>query len=159
MSTHEASIATSIIGLIGVPLQLFLYPRVQKYFGTIRSYKIFSGLFPLSYSLMPFLSLGQSDNDKIKLHTGISLAFILTLHTIGRVISVPATISLLNDSSPDPSRLGVVNGIGQSVSAVSRTLGPIIAAYSFAYGLENEFIGILWWILALVALAGTVLIN
>ncbi|KAE9364271.1 MFS general substrate transporter, partial [Stipitochalara longipes BDJ] len=157
MSTREAGLATSIIGLVGVPLQLFLYPLIHRHFGTVRSYKIFSGLFPISYALIPFIPLSESSGNSAGSLTWISIIFILILHTIGRVVSVPATISLMNDASPHPLVLGAVNGLGQSVSAVARTLGPIFGSYSFAYGLENHLGVITWWILALVALAGTLM--
>ncbi|KAG0646677.1 hypothetical protein D0Z07_7401 [Hyphodiscus hymeniophilus] len=59
MSAREAGLATSIIGLVGVPLQLFFYPLIHNHLGTHNSYKIFSALFPLSYFLIPFLTLTQ----------------------------------------------------------------------------------------------------
>lgn len=159
MSSRHAASITSIIGLVGVPLQLFLYPRIQDHFGTTRSYKIFSGLFPIAYAMTPFVSLARSNNGGSGLLEGFLLAFILILHTIGRVISVPATISLINDCSPHASMLGTVNGLGQSISAVSRTLGPIIGTILFSRDLESHFTGSSWWILAVVALLGTVLIR
>ena len=159
MSARQAGLATSMIGLVGVPLQLLLYPQIHKRFGTVRSYKIFSTLFPISYALIPFIPLGQSNRNHPGLLIWSFLLFTLTLHTTGRVISVPATILLLNDSSPRTSLLGAVNGLGQSVSAASRTLGPIIGAYCFAYGSENQLHGAPWWMLALIALTGTLLIR
>jgi hypothetical protein len=158
MSARQAGLATSIIGLVGVPLQLLFYPRIQERLGTIMSYKIYSGLFPISYALIPFIPFTQSNSNGNGMLTWFCITFVLILHTTGRVVAIPATISLVNDSSPHPSLRGVVNGLGQSVTGTFRTLGPIIGAYAFAYGLENQLVGILWWSLAGVALTGTLLI-
>jgi hypothetical protein len=121
MSARQAGLATSIIGLVGVPLQLLFYPRIQERLGTIMSYKIYSGLFPISYALIPFIPFTQSNSNGNGMLTWFCITFVLILHTTGRVVAIPATISLVNDSSPHPSLRGVVNGLGQSVTGTFRT--------------------------------------
>lgn len=157
MSSLQAGLITSVIGVVGIPLQIFFYPRIQGRLGTIRAYKMFSILFPLSYALIPWVSLTSREKNTIHWSTWLFLTAILVVHTIGRVVSGPATISLLNAATPMPSVRGATNGVGQAISGIFRTLGPIVAAYSFAYGAEVRS-GICWWVLSVVSSIGSFLI-
>lgn len=69
---------------------------------------------------------------------------------------MPATIILLNNCSPHPSVLGTVHGIGQSVSAAFRTIGPIVSGWWYGAGLEHGVVGAAWWAIAGVSAAGCV---
>lgn len=49
--------ATSILGVLGMLLQVFLYPPVHARLGTLRSFQWFLFLFPIAYFLAPFLAV------------------------------------------------------------------------------------------------------
>lgn len=53
--------------------------------------------------------------------------------------------------------LGTVHGIGQSVSSLTRTFGPVFFSWLFGKGLERGVIGLAWWCMGLVAVGGWVL--
>ena len=63
---------------------------------------------------------------------------------------------LINNCSPHPSVLGTVHGLGQSVSAACRTVGPVIAGWAYGVGLERGVVGLGWWATAAVAAVGCV---
>lgn len=159
MSLREASLITAIIGAAGVPLQVLFYPWVQERFGTVRSYRLFSIAFPISYLVIPFVSLLPLSSKLDRILLWVALVAILILHTIGRVISVPATIAQVNDCAPHPTMLGTINGLGQAVSAAFRTMGPVVGASVFAASMSIEALWIPWCLLALVAVSGTILIK
>jgi hypothetical protein len=160
MPPRSVGFAMAILGIIGLVLQLVMYPSLHKRFGTVRCFQIFCGLFPIAYALAPYLALVHSSQPPPKQATGpliwVSIAIVLLLQVTARTFALPATIILMNNASPHPSVLGTVHGIGHSVSSAARTLGPIMSGYLYGVGLENGIIGASWWTLSLVALVGWV---
>lgn len=153
-------IALAILGFIGITLQLFLYPKLSHRLGTAKSYRIFLGLFPAAYTLAPFLSRVPSWSAP---PAGISGPFIwiavigvLFIQVLARTFALPCTTILVNNVSPHPSVLGTVHGIGQSVSSLTRTIGPIMFSWVFGKGLNMGIVGLGWWLMASVALVGFV---
>lgn len=67
---------------------------------------------------------------------------------------LPAAIILVNNSVSDPSVLGTVHGVAQSISSGARTLGPFLGGLGLSLGLSHNIIGAVWWALAVEALLG-----
>jgi hypothetical protein len=160
MPASTVGIATSILGILGMVLQIFLYPSIQDRLGTVLSFRYSIYLFPIAYFLAPYLSILPSSNlppepaSGYAIWSGITL--VLFIQVTARTFALPATIILLNNCSPHPSVLGTIHGLGQSISATSRTLGPIIAGWWYGAGLEHGIGGLAWWGTGGVACAGCV---
>lgn len=153
-------VALAILGVIGISLQLFLYPTLSHRLGTAKSYRIFLALFPIAYTVAPFLSRVPSWS---KLPAGVSGPFVwmaivgvLLVQVLARTFALPCTTILVNNVSPHPSVLGTVHGIGQSVSSLTRTIGPIMFSWTFGKGLDMGIVGLGWWLMAAVAAIGFV---
>ncbi|KAJ3558710.1 hypothetical protein NPX13_g9657 [Xylaria arbuscula] len=73
---------------------------------------------------------------------------------MARTVTLPASIILLNNCSPHPSVLGLVHGLGQSVSAGFRTVGPVVGGWWYGASLEAGVVGASWWGVAGVAALG-----
>jgi hypothetical protein len=142
-------VALAILGVIGISLQLFLYPTLSHRLGTAKSYRIFLALFPIAYTVAPFLSRVPSWS---KPPAGVSGPFVwmaivgvLLVQVLARTFALPCTTILVNNVSPHPSVLGTVHGIGQSVSSLTRTIGLVLG-----------IVGLGWWLMAAVAAIGFV---
>ena len=153
-------VALAILGGIGITLQLFLYPKLSHQLGTAKSYRISLALFPAAYTLAPFLSRVASWS---KPPAGVSGPFVwmaiigvLFIQVLARTFALPCTTILVNNVSPHPSVLGTVHGIGQSVSSLTRTIGPIMFSWVFGKGLNIGVVGLGWWLMAVVATVGFV---
>ena len=153
-------VALAILGAIGITLQLFLYPKLSHRLGTAKSYRIFLALFPVTYTLAPFLSRVPSWS---KPPAGVSgpyvwivMICVLFIQVLARTFALPCTTILVNNVSPHPSVLGTVHGIGQSVSSLTRTIGPIMFSWVFGKGLNIGIVGLGWWLMAAVATVGCV---
>jgi hypothetical protein len=158
MPPPRIGLALAILGVIGITLQLFIYPNLAHRLGTAKSYRIFLALFPVSYTLAPFLSRVPS---WAKPPDGVSGPYIWTamigvlfIQVLARTFALPCTAILINNVSPHPSVLGTVHGIGQSVSSLTRTFGPIMFAWVFGKGLDMGIVGLAWWLMAAVAVVG-----
>ncbi|EFR05366.1 hypothetical protein MGYG_08377 [Nannizzia gypsea CBS 118893] len=136
--------------LIGLPIQIFIYPRVQWRLGTLRSFRIFLPFSPLAYLLAPFLVL-LPDHPYI---VWPALSAVIFLQVVSRTFSLPATVILVNNSVPDRSVLGTLHGVAQSAFSASRTLGPLIAGWGLGLGLKHNIVGAIWWSLAIEAFLG-----
>lgn len=153
-------LAGAILGVMGITLQLFLYPRLSHKLGTIRCYRLFLLFFPITYTLAPFLSRIHSTTPPPEGVSGLlvwmCITVVLLIQVFARTFALPCAIILINNCSPHPSVLGTVHGIGQTVSSLTRTIGPIIFAWVFGRSLDMGIVGLAWWILALVAVLGSV---
>lgn len=155
-----AAIGTSlaILGVIGISLQLILYPRISFRFGTVPCYRISLLVFPLVYMAMPFLAQVPSSSPSPQPASGVAfwMALILVLATqvLARTFALPGTAILINNACPHPSVLGTIHGLGQSVSSLMRTVGPIGAGLSYGAGLRAGVVGAVFWGMAGWALLG-----
>ena len=152
-------LALAILGVIGITLQLFLYPRLSHRLGTAPSYRIFLLLFPITYTLVPFLSVVPSRSQPPAGVSGFliwaAITIVLFVQVLTRTFALPCAAILINNCCPHPSVLGTVHGLGQSVSSLTRTFGPIMGGWIFGRGLDIGVVGLAWWILACVAVVGS----
>ncbi|CAG8312116.1 unnamed protein product [Penicillium nalgiovense] len=150
LPSSRVGLATAIIGFIGLPLQISLYPLIQTKLGTLTSFRTFLPFSPIAYMLMPFLVILP----RIPWIVWPSFTFVVSLQVISRTFILPAAIILVNNCVTDPSILGTVHGVAQSISSGARTLGPFLGGWGLGLGLENNMIGAVWWALAVEALLG-----
>lgn len=150
LPSSRVGLATAIIGVIGLPLQILLYPRIQSRLGTLTSFRTFLPFSPAAYVLMPFLVLIP----KMPWLVWPAFTFTVGLQVISRTFSLPAAIILVNNCVTDASVLGTVHGVAQSVSSAARTLGPFIGGWGLGLGLQHNMIGATWWAVAVEALVG-----
>ena len=155
MPPRQVGVAMAILGVIGITLQLLIYPRVNDKWGTIPSYRIFVYCFPIAYALTPYLAVVPSSSappapaDGVKVW--MALCGVLAIQVVARTFVLPATMILVNNCSPHPSVLGTIHGIAQSVGSVARTTGPAVAGWTFGVGLNTGLVGLAWWGLTGVA--------
>ena len=158
MPPRLVGIAMAILGVIGITLQLFIYPRLNDKYGVIPLYRIFVYGFPIAYLLAPYLSIVPSKSSAPAPADGpgiwLALCGVLLVQVLGRTFVLPSTMILINNCSPHPSVLGTIHGIAQSVGSAARTFGPAVAGYLFGVGLNIGVVGLSWWILAGIAAFG-----
>ncbi len=160
MPSRSVGFAMAILGTIGISLQLLLYPFLSQRLGTISSFRLSLLLFPVAYCLAPYLAIVPSTSQPPAQATGFllyaALTLVLFIQVLGRTFALPATVILVNNSSPHPSVLGTVHGVAQSVNSGMRTLGPVLGGWGLGIGLRIGIVGTVWWALAAVAAAGWV---
>ncbi|GAW23239.1 hypothetical protein ANO14919_127910 [Xylariales sp. No.14919] len=158
MPAATVGLATSILGIIGMVLQIFAYPPVHARLGTLRGFRYFMALFPVAYFLAPYLAVLPSATEAPEPASGIIIWMFMTVvqvfQVMARTVTLPASIILLNNCSPHPSVLGLVHGLGQSVSAGFRTVGPVVGGWWYGASLEAGVVGAGWWGVAGVAALG-----
>lgn len=147
LSTEQVGLATAIIGAIGLPLQILIYPSLNTRLGTLTAYKSFLPFSIAAYVLLPFLVLLPDSNWLV----WPSLTAIFALQVLSRTFALPSTVILVNNSSPSPRALGTIHGFAQSVSSGARTAGPVVGGWLLGWGLKANCVGAVWWTIAGVA--------
>lgn len=149
LSAPRVGLATAIIGIIGFPLQLILYPWLSTRFGTLKCYRLFLPCSAIACGLIPFLVLIPGEWLVWPALTGV-----LVLEVLARTLALPGSIILINNSCPHSSVLGTIHGVGQSVASAAKTIGPVLGGWGLGLGLQHNLVGGVWWALAIVALLG-----
>lgn len=150
LTSDRVGLATAIIGVIGFPLQILLYPSLNSKLGTLPSYKWFLPFSVLAYLVMPYLALLPNKPFLI----WPALTFVLAFQVISRTFALPGSTILVNNSTPHPRVLGTIHGFAQSVSSGARTLGPTLGGWGLGLGLGGNCVGAVWW-----AMAGIAVLN
>lgn len=145
----RVGMAMSILGVIGITLQLFVYPTLSARLGTLRCLRLFLLCFPITYFLVPYLALVPSTspppNPKSGFALWVSIAAVLFCQVIGRTFALPNNTILVNNASPHPSILGTFHGFAQSCTSAARTVGPMLGGYLYGVGLAKGMVGGVWW--------------
>lgn len=149
LSSKNVGLATAIIGVIGFPLQLLMYPRMQSKLGTLPSYRMFLPFSILAYLSVPYLALLPNK----PLLIWPTLTVVLSLQVISRTFALPGQTLLANNCTPHPGVLGLIHGLAQSVSSGARTIGPTVGGWGLGLGLAGNCVGAIWWAMACVAAA------
>ena len=147
LTSDRVGLATAIIGIIGFPLQILMYPSVNSKLGTLSSYRWFLPFSVVAYCIMPYLALLP---DKAYIMWP-SLTIVLAFQVISRTFALPSSTILINNCTPHTSVLGTIHGFAQSVSSGARTLGPTLGGWGLGLGLGGNLVGAVWWVMAGIA--------
>lgn len=151
MASPTIGIFLSAFGIFGILIQLCIYPTLQAWLGTLRSYRVALTIFPFAYILAPYICLIPHNYPTLQY---FSIALILFLQVTARTFGIPSSVILLTNSAPTPLALGAVHGVGNMLSSLSRTVGPMLGGVIFGWGLDSGVVGTVWWSYLLLISAG-----
>lgn len=154
LSSQKVGFANTTIGMIGIPLQLVVYPMLIGRVGVKRSYRTFLPLSIAAYCLLPYLVV-LPDNVVL---IWTCLSAILVLHLLSRTFVNPATVMLVDDSAPSPNLLGTVHGVATSISSFARIMGPTTGGLLLGWGLAHNIVGLPLWVLTIVAVVNWIVL-
>lgn len=148
LTQEKVGLAMAILGIIGLPLQIFLYPPLNTKLGTLPGYRTFLPFSILAYVAIPFLVLVP---ERPAWLVWVLLSVVLGSQVLARTFALTGTVILVNNSSPGRDALGTVHGVAQSASSAARMLGPTVGGWLLGLGLSANFVGGVWWLMAGVA--------
>ncbi|KAK1711856.1 hypothetical protein BDP67DRAFT_545110 [Colletotrichum lupini] len=147
-----------IVGMMGLPTQLFIYPRISRRLGTLKMWRKFMLGMPLLYFIVPYIAAMPSTTPPPAGKTGFVVWFLIILVQIMMVgtstFVVPAQLVLTNLSSPHPSALARTHSSAFLLSGLMRSATSSIAGIVYSYGSSHNITGLVWWIASGVAVLG-----
>lgn len=153
LASPSVGLYLATLGICGIMLQLFLYPRIQRHIGNLGVFRLASSIFPVAYLLAPYLSLLSGH----KTAKWVAMAAVLFLQVMARTMAMPSSVILLTEAAPRRSVMGTIHGAGSTLSAFSSAVGPIVGGMILARGIDLGIVGLVWWcwllLVSLVTLA------
>ncbi|EOA80851.1 uncharacterized protein SETTUDRAFT_157834 [Exserohilum turcica Et28A] len=145
---------TCIFGILGLPFQLLLYPRITQSLGVLKTWRYLMFAFPLIWFLYPYFAVLPSSTPPPSEKTGFFIwGFIVFLATISGLFVgcvMPCQLILVAQSSPHPSALARTQSIAFFASTATRASSSAISGRLLAYGLDRNLTGLPFWLSALM---------
>ncbi|KAK3721810.1 hypothetical protein LTR37_002975 [Vermiconidia calcicola] len=126
---HAVGTFIAINGVISVFVQGIIFPIFVTKMGVWKSYLLMIILYPLTYPLMPLLTLLPFGPWR---SAGIYLAMVIQNHL--NIIIPPCALILIKNATPSPLVLGTVNGACMSLLSAARTAAPPIEGIIYSKG-------------------------
>jgi MFS family permease len=148
LPTKTIGFILSAQGGLQVIAQMFIFPKVQKRLGTLRTFRLVIFSYPILYWIVPYVTL---------LPTFLqypAIFFILVWKVTTQAMSYPSNTMMLVNQAPSKRVLGTLNGFAASAASLARAIGPTIAGVIQAAGLNIGVSGLPWWTCAAVAVIG-----
>jgi Na+/melibiose symporter-like transporter len=142
LSSSIIGLWLSAFGILGILVQLMIYPRLQAYRGTLWAYRLALIMFPLAYIAAPYLSLCPTQGAL----RWVGIFFILFVQVTARTFAIPSSVILLTNVAPSKKVLGTIHGAGNMVSSLSRAVGPAVAGWVLGWGMDMGSVGAVWWL-------------
>ncbi|KAH3673658.1 hypothetical protein WICMUC_003561 [Wickerhamomyces mucosus] len=137
----------SSTGMLGIFVILVVFPYVDRHYESLPTYKRFIRIFPVTYTLTPFLVF-LADHKT----ASMVICYVFTcFKTLATSISFPQILLIVHNSSPAKHR-AMINGATISISALARCAGPLIWGYIFSWAQEYQIAWAGWWSLTVLAL-------
>jgi len=129
--TDQIGIFIAFGGAVLITYQLFGYTPMAKFFGPLKLFRVAMIAYVPMLLLFPHVSLITST---VPMWIGL-----LLLMASRYVISISAftSVFILISNSTEPARLGMVNGLGQTLAALARAIGPMLADPLFAWSVSS----------------------
>ncbi|KAF0319283.1 major facilitator superfamily transporter [Colletotrichum asianum] len=147
-----------IVGVMGLPTQLFIYPRINRRLGTLKMWRTFMMGMPLLYFIIPYIAAAPSTKAPPAGKEGFWVWFLIVLAQVLMVgtstFVVPAQLVLTNLSSPHPSALARTHSSAFLLTGLVRSATSSIAGVVYSYGSSHNITGLVWWIASAVAAVG-----
>lgn len=148
-------------GIVGIPMQIFIYPWLNQRFGLLKLWRLFYLGFPLLYLSCPYIAIMPSTTPPPGEKTGFGVwAFIVLIQTVTSLITsivTPSQLLLANFSSPHPSALGRTHSITFFTSMAVRAASSAMAGNLYAYGSTHNLTGLVFWVSTAVSLVAIML--
>ncbi|KAF2099108.1 MFS general substrate transporter, partial [Rhizodiscina lignyota] len=139
----------TLFGVFSMLCQFTLFPYVSQRFGVLNCYRACTFLFPITYFITPFTVLMPTPLTQQGAVLGV-----LLFKALADVFAFPCNTILLTNSANSVRILGTLNGVGTSLSAIGRAIGPYVVGRTFTWGVDIGYVVIAWWLLAGIAIIG-----
>lgn len=126
---HDVGSFGAANGLIAMAVQIVIFPPFVARVGVWKSYLIMMLLYPIGYTIPPFLTMLAPG---LQRSAGIYCIMIFQNHL--NIIIPPCLLILIKNATPSPLVLGTVNGACMAFICAARTIAPPLQGLIYAKG-------------------------
>ncbi|KXN84877.1 hypothetical protein AN958_12007 [Leucoagaricus sp. SymC.cos] len=147
-------------GACNAVFQVTCFPKLMHHYGPRKLYiRCFAGLL-VTFSAFPILSLLAKWRDCPGAMVWMTICCQMTFYTCV-FMSYGCTQLFIMDAAPSRNSLGAVNGLGQMISSVTRTIAPSFASSLFSLSLQHQLCGgyFVYFLLLSITVAGVYTSN
>lgn len=137
----------TLYGVIGMSIQLFVFPSVARHYGVLTCLKTTTIILPVTTFLIPFTTLLPTSAAQ-----QIVLSLILMVRSCASIFAYPCSAIMLTNSASTVRVLGRLNGVATSFCAIGRAIGPAIGGWAFTLGVDIGYVILPWWTLTAISL-------
>ncbi|PHH67940.1 hypothetical protein CDD82_980 [Ophiocordyceps australis] len=152
LDPQRIGLTLGLAGAAVIVFQAFVYQPLVARFGSLGTYRFSLLGLAVSMALMPWVA--QLQNSRPLLYTELGL--VLVLKNICAVAGLSSVMLLITNSCPSNASLGTLNGVAQTLSALGRSIGPLLSGSLFTLSTTVHPHGeaLVWSVFAALALAG-----
>lgn len=132
----------SAAGVTTIAFQAFVYGRVRNKVGSLGTYRYALLGLAISMILMPWV--GYADDEPLfgigsgQMWLYIEFCLVLIFKNICAVGGLSSVMLLITNSAPTHASLGTLNGLAQTLSALGRSVGPIVSGGLFTISVRIQ---------------------
>lgn len=141
----------TLYGIVCGIIQFVFYPSFVARFGIRNCYRFCSIVLPITYLLLPYTVLFESDAWR---YTALSIIMFIKAGCI--ITAFPSTTILLTNSCSSLRVLGTLNGFATAFSGLGRAAGPFLSGIVFTWGLDHGYVVAAFALLAGVGFLGII---
>ncbi|RUS19352.1 major facilitator superfamily domain-containing protein [Endogone sp. FLAS-F59071] len=152
---HDIGISLSIAGVMTLIMQLLLWPRLQRRFGTLPVFRCALAAYIPLYFVEGFLrNLVSASNPRL---IWVGLLTCLAIESLCNVTVYTSSMILVSNSASSLNTLGTINGFSQCMASGMRAIGPATCGVLYSWALGEEAlpwiarVHFMWGVLSVVA--------
>lgn len=148
LATKTIGYILSFQGLLQMLVQVFVFPVINRRFGSLALFRVSICVYPILYFLVPYLAL---------LPKGLrffGIFWLLLFKVSTQAFTYPSLQIMLANHSPSKKILGTLNGSAASSASLCRAFGPTVSGFIQTRGLSLGYSGLPWWVCSLIAITG-----
>eukprot|EP00731_Ephydatia_muelleri_P025353 Em0017g436a len=139
LSLLQIGVSLMVVGGVLLPFTLFTYPIMEKKFGSIQTFQINAILLVIFTILLPNIHFLAANSQPSALWAGLLIVMLCIRVTMTTCF---AAQGLLINNSVTHDKLGSVNGLAMSATALLRTIAPIFGGGLYSVSLTENAIAI-----------------
>ena len=147
------------MGGVTLYTQMWIFPPLSQKLGYIKLYTIGSFIYLFIYMAFPSLSTFIAPNPDLKFWTWPLLLVTMSLRHVSNVFTFTSVMIMINNSA-GKGKLGIVNGLGQTMAAFVRSIGPALGGTMWAWSLSDShrFPYNYWFVFLVLVILGSITI-
>ena len=126
---HDVGSFMAVNGFIAILIQALVFPIFVRKVGVWKSYISMTLLYPISYTLVPFLTALPAGSAR-----SAGIYAIMVFQNYLNIIIPPCMLILIKNATPSPLVLGTVNGACMALICAARTAAPPVEGLIYGAG-------------------------